>query len=208
MIEAAPPQVKANTAMSCPPPPLVLASGSAYRASLLQRLQLVFTQQATGVDETPGAGETAAALAPRLALAKARAATAGAPAAWCLGADQTADCAGEILGKPGSRAAAAAQLGRMQGQTVVFHTAVALVRGDQCHRWVDHTQVEVRRLSPAEIHRYLDREDVLDCAGSFKCEGLGISLFERIESEDPTALIGLPLIALARLLRGLGYPLP
>lgn len=186
----------------------MLASGSRYRAELLARLQLPFSQSSPDVDERPQPGEPADALARRLAETKARAASTQAPAAWCLGADQTADCEGHLLGKPGTRAAAVAQLQRMQGRTVTFHTALALVRGDVCHAWADQTRVTVRPLSPETIDRYLDREDVLDCAGSFKCEGLGISLFDRIESEDPTALIGLPLIALSRLLRAVGYRLP
>jgi septum formation protein len=207
MIEAPPAQVKAKPAMSGFQPPLLLASGSAYRAELLGRLRLPFRQHTTSVDETPLPGEPAT-LAIRLAEAKARAASPLAPEAWCLGADQAADCEGEILGKPGTRTRAAEQLSRMQGRSVVFHTALSLVRGAAHQTHCDQTRVQVRRLTAAEIERYLDREDVLDCAGSFKCEGLGISLFDRIETGDPTALIGLPLIALARMLRELGYPLP
>lgn len=208
MIEAPPAQVKAKPDMPVSLPPLLLASGSAYRAELLGRLRLPFRQQGTAVDESPLPAEAAADLACRLAEAKARAAAQRAPEAWCLGADQTADCEGEILGKPGTRERAAAQLDRMQGRSVVFHTALCLARGGERLAHRDETRVQVRRLTAAEIDRYLEQEDVLDCAGSFKCEGLGISLFDRIETGDPTALIGLPLIALARMLRGLGYPLP
>ncbi|MFP5358639.1 MAG: Maf family protein [Gammaproteobacteria bacterium] len=187
---------------------LVLASGSAYRAELLRRLQLPFITAVPDVDETPLAGEGAAALAVRLALAKARAVAARHPGAWVIGSDQAADCGGHILGKPGSRQQAERQLQAMSGQAVEFHTACAVLCDGQLLQAADLTVARVRVLDAGTIRRYLDAEPALDCAGSFRCEGLGISLFEAIETRDPTALIGLPLIALAGLLREAGFQLP
>lgn len=188
---------------------LVLASSSPYRAELLGRLRLPFATDAPAVDETAHAGEAAADLAGRLALAKAGAVAARRPGYWVIGSDQVAECGGEILGKPGSRQQAQRQLQLMSGQTVGFHTACVLLRaGAAPLRAADLTVVTVRTLDAATIQRYLDAEPALDCAGSFRCEGLGISLFESIDSRDPTALIGLPLIALARLLREAGVSLP
>ncbi|HEY9253377.1 MAG TPA: Maf family nucleotide pyrophosphatase [Stenotrophomonas sp.] len=187
-------------------PRLILASTSAYRRELLARLGLPFEQARPQVDETPWPGEAPAPLALRLAEAKARAlADEG---AWALGSDQVAELDGLPLGKPGTFDAAVAQLSAMSGRSVHFHTAVCLASPTSTHLASDLTVVHFRNLSAAEIERYLHAESPLDCAGSFKCEGLGISLFEAIDSRDPTALVGLPLIATARLLRQAGFAVP
>ena len=188
---------------------LILASTSPYRHALLSRLQLPFTVAGPEVDETSLPGESATALAQRLAAAKATAIARRYADSWVIGSDQVAELAGEPLGKPGSRAAAVAQLRAMSGRAVVFHTALCLCHGDHRHfDALDATTVRFRALSSEEIERYLEREPALDCAGSFKSEGLGIALFEAIESRDPTALVGLPLIATAQLLREAGFVLP
>jgi len=183
---------------------IVLASTSPYRRELLARLGVIARQQAPRVDETPATDEGPAELAVRLARAKARAVALSTPGALVIGSDQVADCNGRMLGKPGTIDNARAQLRACSGRTVTFHTAVCLVDtrlGRQDERSaIDATRVVFRSLSEAEIVRYADRERPFDCAGSFKSEGLGIGLFERVESSDPTALIGLPLIALCRLL--------
>lgn len=189
-------------------PPLLLASTSRYRADLLGRLRLPFSSAAPGVAEAALPGESSESLVRRLALAKAEAVAARNPGAWVIGSDQTAECGGLLLGKPGTPARAADQLLRLSGQRVRFLTAVALVRDGRRLEALDLTTVQFRELDVATVQRYLAAEDVLDCAGSFKCEGLGISLFEGIESRDPTGLIGLPLIATAALLREAGYRLP
>ena len=210
MIEFAPIQVK-DFVMFQPissQHPLILASGSRYRAELLSRLQLPFVGIASNIDETPQPGEPAHDLTQRLALAKARALSALHPRQWVLGSDQVATASGRILGKPGTRERAAEQLSFLSGLTVEFLTVVALVGDSRADTALDVTTVRFRKLSPAEIDRYLDAESVLDCAGSFKCEGLGISLFEFIRSEDPTGLVGLPLIAVRRLLAQAGHALP
>lgn len=187
---------------------LVLASTSRYRAELLSRLRLPFSCANPGVDETPLAGETPRALAIRLAHAKAVAVAARSPGAWAIGSDQTADLDGIALGKPGSIDAACAQLATMSGREVLFHTAVCVSDGVRHLQATDLTRVRFRPLQADEIARYVEAEQPLDCAGSFKCEGLGISLFEAIENRDPTALVGLPLIALCGLLREAGYSTP
>lgn len=187
-------------------PELVLASGSKYRAELLGRLRLPFRALPSAVDETPLPSEAAPALARRLAAAKARAVQSQAPRAWIIGSDQTAVVAGRITGKPGSRSAQIEQLQRAAGQTVEFLTAVALLTPAGLQAGMDVTTVRFRQLGSAEIERYVDAEPAYDCAGGFKCEGHGISLFEAIESSDPTGLIGLPLILTRRLLREAGYP--
>ncbi|MCD9045988.1 Maf family protein [Luteimonas sp. MHLX1A] len=188
---------------------LILASTSRYRRELLERLQLPFTTERPDVDETPLPGEAPAALASRLAVAKAREVARLHPGAWVIGSDQVAGFDGHALGKPGSRDAAIAQLQSMSGSSVQFLTAVALCRGDAlAGEALDTTTVTFRCLRRAEIERYVDAEQPLDCAGSFKSEGLGIALFDAIETRDPTALIGLPLIATARLLRDAGFVLP
>jgi septum formation protein len=191
-------------------PSIVLASTSRYRAELLQRLRLAFSQRAPGTDEAALAGESPHARALRLAQAKAEAAAIGLAQALVIGSDQVAELDGLVLDKPGSSERAQAQLSACSGRAVVFHTALCLLdtRTGQSHLHLDQTRVHFRVLQPAEIERYIAAEQPLDCAGSFKCEGLGISLFERIESEDPTALIGLPLIALTRLLRQCAVALP
>ncbi|HEY0229894.1 MAG TPA: Maf family nucleotide pyrophosphatase [Dokdonella sp.] len=189
---------------------LVLASTSRYRRELLARLRLPFRTLAPDVDETRRSGELPAALAERLALAKARAVAAGCPDALVIGSDQVAELDGRVLGKPATAAAAQAQLAASSGRRVTFHTALCLLdtRAGRSSIVVDATHVVFRVLLAEEIAHYVDAEQPLDCAGSFKAEGLGISLFERIESNDPTALIGLPLIALSRLLRDAGVRLP
>jgi len=187
---------------------LVLASTSPYRRELLQRLRLPFLTARPGVDEAPQPGEAPAQLVRRLAQAKAEAVAAAHPGAWIVGSDQAAELDGRPLGKPGGREGALAQLAAMSGQAVAFHTAVCLHGGGRTLVAADRTVVRFRRLSPAEIERYVDAEQPFDCAGSFKCEGLGIALFDAIESSDPTALVGLPLIALCGLLREAGFALP
>ena len=189
--------------------PLVLASTSRYRRELLQRLGLPFETERPDVDESPLAGESPAATAARLARAKAGTVAARRPGAWVIGSDQVADLDGRPLGKAGGRDAALEQLLACSGRRVVFRTALCLLRDDAPPKEaVDHTEVVFRALGRDDILRYLDAEQPYDCAGSFKCEGLGISLFDAIESLDPTALVGLPLIATARLLRTAGYALP
>ena len=198
--------------LQSPPPqrPLVLGSTSRYRRELLERLNLPFSVAAPHVDETPGPGEAPRALALRLALAKARAVARQHPQAVVIGSDQVADLAGEPLGKPGTHERATAQLRRMRGQTVIFQTAVAVVCQDTGFEQVELAPVEVRfrDLSDAEIERYLQAEQPYDCAGSAKSEGLGIALLDAIHSDDPTALIGLPLIRTCRMLRAAGITLP
>ena len=191
-------------------PRCVLGSTSRYRAELLQRLLTTFEQRAPGTDERAQPGETPAARAMRLAIAKAEAAATGLHDALVIGSDQVAELDGRILDKPGTVENARAQLGASSGRSVQFHTALCVLdtRDGRRHTHLDHTRVAFRVLDADEIKRYIAREQPLDCAGSFKCEGLGISLFERIDSEDPTALIGLPLIALARILRETGLRLP
>lgn len=189
---------------------VVLGSTSPYRRELMQRLGLPFEVLAPGVDEAPEPGETPAALAQRLALAKARAVARQRPAAVVIGSDQVADLNGEPLGKPGTHARAVEQLRRMRGQTVVFQTALAVVCLDSGYEAAELAPVRVRfrDLDDGEIERYLRAEQPYDCAGSAKSEGLGIALLERIDSDDPTALVGLPLIHTCRLLRAAGVRLP
>lgn len=193
-------------------PALILASTSRYRRALLERLGLPFATARPEVDETPWADESPEAVTVRLARAKAEAvlpdATDSLPA-WVIGSDQLAEIDGRPLGKPGTVDNAIAQLTAMSGRQVRFLTAVC-VAGTDGRRFeaLDVTTVRFRSLAPAEIARYVEREQPLDCAGSFKSEGLGIALFEAIENHDPTALIGLPLIATARLLREAGFAVP
>jgi len=188
--------------------PLLLASTSHYRKELLARLGLPFEVVAPGTDETPQPGEAPAALARRLARAKAQDVAARYPGRWVLGSDQVPAFDGRVLGKPGNREAGVAQLRACSGKAVAFHTAAALVAGAAVHEHLDTTTVRFRELTAAEIARYLDAEPAYDCAGTFKVEGLGITLFEAIDSTDPTALIGLPLIGVRRLLAQAGYGLP
>ena len=192
------------------PRALILGSTSPYRRALLQRLRLDFTVAAPDVDETALPGEAPRDLALRLALAKAHAVAAHNPGAVVIGSDQVADLAGQPLGKPGTHKSATAQLRQMRGHSVIFQTAVAVVCPETGFEQVDLAPVVVRfrELSDAEIERYLRAEQPYDCAGSAKSEGLGISLLDAIDSDDPTALIGLPLIRTCRMLRAAGLVLP
>lgn len=190
-----------------PASPLILASTSRYRRELLQRLRVPFTTIAPDVDEAPLPGETPAALASRLALAKAQAVADRHPDAWVIGSDQVADLNGRSIGKPGSHERAVEQLRAMRAQTVLFQTGLALVAPGFAQTRLVTVRVRFRDLDDAEIERYLRLEQPYDCAGSAKSEGLGITLLEAIDSADPTALIGLPLISLAQLLRTSGFPL-
>ena len=188
---------------------LVLASGSPYRAQLLARLRLPFRTASPDVDETPQPGEFPAALTRRLANAKADAIALASPGSWVIGSDQVADMEGRILGKPGDQASAVEQLTAMSGRTIHFHTSVCLRSGGSRRlQALDITTVRFRVLRADEIARYVDAEQPFDCAGSFKCEALGISLFKEIQSRDPTALVGLPLIATADMLRAAGFAVP
>jgi len=188
---------------------VVLGSTSRYRRELLSRLNLPFEVAAPDVDETPNAGEPPRDLALRLALAKAHAVAQRFPQAVVIGSDQVADLAGQPLGKPGEHARAVQQLRQMRGQVVVFQTALAVVCLATGFEQVDIAPVKVlfRDLSNDEIESYLQAEKPYDCAGSAKSEGLGIALLESIENDDPTALVGLPLIRTARMLRAAGVKL-
>lgn len=193
-----------------PAPPLILASTSPYRRELLARLRIPFTVRRPEVDEAGLPGEEPRQRAQRLALAKAQAIAAQDHASLVIGADQVAACEGIVLGKPGDAAAARAQLLRQSGRAVVFYSAVAVVccgRGF-ADRFVDLTTVRLRALDTREIDAYIEADRPYDCAGSLRSESLGLSLCERIDSEDPTGLIGLPLIRLAASLRACGYALP
>jgi septum formation protein len=187
-------------------PRLILASTSRYRRELLERLRVPFQALAPETDETPLPGEAPAALAERLALAKARVLATAHPGAVVIGADQVADVDGVAIGKPGDHVRAVEQLRAMSGRTIVFHTALAVVRASTGFAEVRRVPVAVRfrTLSDAEIEFYLRTEQPYDCAGSAKCETLGIALLDAIESDDPTALIGLPLIQTSALLRAAG----
>lgn len=184
--------------------PLILASSSKYRVELLRRYGLPFATEAPGVDEARRPGEPPHALVQRLALEKARAVAARHPDAVVIGSDQLVEAHGEVLGKPGTAARAVAQLEALAGATVTFLTAVAVAARGEVALEVVPTEVKFRALARDALARYVAREAPLDCAGSFKSEALGIALFERMTSDDPTALIGLPLIATARLLRQFG----
>ena len=189
--------------------PLILGSTSPYRRELMQRLRLPFDVVAPDVDETPLPGETPPALAGRLALAKAHAVARLHPNAVVIGSDQVADLDGLPLGKPGTHARATEQLQRMSGKTVVFQTAVAVVCLDSgfSQQSLAAVRVRFRPLGSAEIEAYLLAETPYDCAGSAKSEGLGIALLESIESDDPTALVGLPLIRTCQMIRAAGVKL-
>ena len=197
------------------PTALILASTSAYRRELLDRLRLPFSCSAPGVDETRKTGERPLALATRLARAKAAVIAIQRPDDWVIGSDQVAirtDASlGElILGKPGTEARCIEQLRGCSGATLAFVTAVAVMRHNSrsVHEFVDTTRVVFRPLDDALIARYVAAEAPFDCAGGFKSEGLGITLCESIDSVDPTALIGLPLIQLSKVLREVGFQLP
>ena len=191
------------------PRTVVLGSTSRYRRELLARLHIPFEVVAPDVDETPQAGETPRDLALRLALAKARAVASRHPQAVVIGSDQVADLAGQPLGKPGEHARAVKQLQQMRGQTVVFQTALAVVCLATGFEQVDLAPVRVRfrDLTDEEIENYLQTEKPYDCAGSAKSEGLGIALLDAIDNDDPTALVGLPLIRTAHMLRAAGVKL-
>jgi septum formation protein len=187
-------------------PALVLASTSRYRRELLERLRLPFEVASPGVDEAPLAGELPPALAQRLALAKAQAVAAARPDAVVIGSDQVADLDGLAIGKPGTHARAVEQLRTMRGRRVVFQTAVSVVRASTgfARTLLAPVVVRFRDLTDAEIEFYLRTEQPYDCAGSAKCETLGIALLDAIDSDDPTALVGLPLIRTSALLREAG----
>jgi septum formation protein len=191
-------------------PPLILASTSRYRRELLARLHLPFECAAPGVDETALTAESHLDRAVRLAQAKAAAVAARRPGSTVIGSDQVGVCKGEPLDKPGDALRAHAQLQRLSAAAATFYTAVTVVPADHSAslQFVDTTTVYFRALNDAEIERYIAVDRPFDCAGGFRCEGLGISLFSRVVSEDPSGLVGLPLIAVARALRQLGYELP
>ena len=191
-------------------PRLILASTSPYRRDLLARLQLPFEAVAPDADETPLPNEAPAATAERLAVAKAQAVADRFPDALIIGSDQVAHLGETRFGKPGTRARAIDQLRTMSGHTVVFHTGLCLLNSatGRIHLRGIPTEVRFRELSDAEITRYLDREDALNCAGSARSEGLGIALLEAMRGDDPNALVGLPLIALCDMLRAEGIELP
>lgn len=188
------------------PRPLILASTSPYRRELLQRLRLPFEVRAPHVVETALPGERPPALALRLGLSKARAVAAMQPDAVVIGSDQVAELDGDAIGKPGAHAPAVAQLRRMSGREVVFHTSVAVVCAATGFDRAELASVRVafRTLGDAEIEHYLRTEQPYDCAGAAKCETLGIALLRALDSDDPTALVGLPLIRTCRLLREAG----
>ncbi len=190
-------------------PALILGSTSRYRRELLARLRVPFEVVSPEVDETPLTGEAPKALATRLALAKAKAVAALHPQAVVIGSDQVADLNGEPLGKPGTHERAVLQLQRMRGKTVVFQTAVSVVCLERQFEQTELAQIQVRfrDLSDADIEAYLRAEEPYDCAGSAKSEGLGIALLDAIDNDDPTALIGLPMIRTARMLRAAGIDL-
>lgn len=187
-------------------PSLILASSSRYRRELLQRLRLPFESISPDLDESPLPGEAPADLARRLALAKAQAVASIHPDAVVIGSDQVADLDGQAIGKPGTHERATAQLRQMSGRRVVFQTAVAVVRRDTGYQRCElaAVAVEFRALADEQIERYLRLEQPYDCAGSAKCETLGIALLAAIHSDDPTALVGLPLIRTSMMLREAG----
>ncbi len=188
---------------------LILGSTSAYRRELLSRLQVPFSVESPHVDETPLPGEHPAALARRLALAKAQAVAQRFPDCVVIGSDQVADLDGQALGKPGTHERAVAQLRQMRGKTVIFQTAVAVVcqQSGFCQQALAPVKVTFRALDDDEIEAYLRAEQPYDCAGSAKSEGLGITLLQSIENDDPTALVGLPLIRTSQMLRAAGIAL-
>jgi MAF protein len=187
-------------------PPVVLASASPYRKELLERLGLAFTVAPPGIDESPRKGETPAALALRLAEAKARAVAAAYPSALIVGSDQVAEFSGEAIGKPRDRAHALQMLASMSGRTIVFHTALAVLNAQSGRLQTALVDVAstFRALDQRELEAYLDHDQSYDCAGAVRVESLGIALFTRVASDDPTALIGLPLIRLTDMLRAEG----
>lgn len=185
---------------------IILASSSKYRRQLLEKLGLDFICCSSDVDETPQIGEFPDALVKRLSLAKAKAVAKMYPNHLIIGSDQIALCAGDILGKPGTRAVAIQQLSRQSGRVVEFYTGVCVfdAKTDQYRTDMDICRVHFKTLSQTQIENYVDRDQPFDCAGSFKSEGLGIALFSKIVGEDPNALVGLPLIKLLALLESFG----
>jgi len=200
----------ANPAVRVPQRQVILGSSSTYRKELLSRLHISFEVVRPDLDESPLGGETPLALAVRLALAKANTVASMHPQAVVIGSDQVADLMGQALGKPGTHDNACLQLSQMSGQTVLFHSAIAVVCRDSGFegQTLASVAVKFRELSGQEIETYLRLEQPYDCAGSAKSEGLGISLLASIDSDDPTALIGLPLIRTCRLLREAGIAIP
>lgn len=195
--------------MPSPPHSLVLASSSRYRADMLRRLGLPFAIDPADLDETAAPGESPGALAARLAQEKAAAVALRHPGAYVLGADQVAGLDdGTILGKPGSPAAAVEQLSRMRGRSVTWHSGIALIGPGTMRRAVIDTELAIRRLDDDEIRRYVDLDEPFDCAGAMRSESLGITLVDRMRSDDPTALIGMPLIRISAWLREAGFQLP
>lgn len=189
-------------------PPLILASSSSYRAAMLDRLGLPFSTVASGIDETPEPGETPEALVRRLALAKARQVSDANPQALVIGADQVAVLGDQVLGKPGAREQAIAQITRMSGQRVDYLSGLAMLGRGQQQVDIVPTRLKFRELEQSEIERYVDRDQPFDCAGAMRSESLGIALLESLSSDDPTALIGMPLIRIAQWLRAAGYEIP
>lgn len=191
-------------------PSLILASTSKYRRELLQRLNVTFQCESPKIDESPLENETPLETCVRLAKLKCQDVASHHPGSIVIASDQVADVEGKAISKPGTHDKARAQLRSMSGKTIVFHTAVCLMHGEaeKLIEFCVPTDVEFRELSPAEIERYLIAEEPYDCAGAAKSEGLGISLLSRIESTDPTALIGLPLIETSTALRELGLVIP
>ena len=189
---------------------LILASTSSYRRELLQRLRLTFRCLAPQVDEEPYkiSGANPSSIAAVLAVKKAESLSGIAPGAVIIGSDQVVDCDGELLGKPGTTARAIEQLEQLAGREHRLITGVAVWHRFRTQLYVDHTTLVMRRLTRAEIERYVALDQPLDCAGSYKIESLGITLFEAIESTDQTAIVGLPLIAVTTMLRQLGIELP
>jgi septum formation protein len=189
---------------------LVLASGSKYRRELLKRLRVPFKSWSPDIDESPQPSEPPRQTAVRLARAKSEAGGKRFRTSWIIGSDQVADLDGQPLGKPGNLENAQSQLRQLSGHSVLFHTAICLwhPRLERRHERLVTTEAVFRRLTDLEIDRYLEREPAIDCAGSAKAEGLGISLLSRLAGDDPTAIIGLPLIALSAMLRAEGFDVP
>ncbi len=186
---------------------IVLASTSRYRRQLLERLPLSFSTVSPNIDESALEHEQPDQLALRLAESKAKRGLELAPNSLVIASDQVAECGGELLGKPGSAERATTQLMRLQGKTVFFHTAVCLTDGETLEHRNVKTAVKMRDLSAPQIQRYVELENPIDCAGAFKSEALGVALMNSLQSEDPTALIGLPLIATIDLLEKFGHEL-
>lgn len=190
------------------PPPLILASSSPYRSQMLERLGLPFSAVTSGIDETPEPGESPEALVRRLALEKARHIAPRHPDALIIGADQVSVLGDEILGKPGSRERAIEQIQRMSGKRVDYLSGIALIGPGMERIDIVPTRLTYRDLDQREIERYVDRDRPFDCAGAMRSESLGIALLETLSSDDPTALIGMPLIRIAQWLRAAGYEIP